>query len=137
MDLYEKLLEKTKEMLQFQTGLGIIRWDLQTYMPPRGMKQRSEQIALMSKLQHRFLTDKKLEQLVSKLEKVSESLSLEQKREVELVRRMLNRRAGLPEDLVAKEAQQKTLTTAAWQKAKRTNNWKLFELELGALLDVS
>ena len=38
---------------------------------------------------------------------------------------------------MAKESTQKTLATAAWKKAKETNNWKLFESELGPLLDVS
>ena len=137
METYERLLKKTKEMIQFQTGLGIIRWDLQTYMPPKGMKQRSEQLALMSKLLHRMVTDEEVQKIVSKLEKESDNLSPVQKREVELTRRMLDHRVNIPEELVSQETAQRTLTTAAWKKAKDTNTWKLFESELVTLLDIS
>ena len=65
MESYERLLKKTKEMIQFQTGLGIIRWDLQTHMPPKGMKQRSEQLALMSKLMNRMYKDEELHRLMT------------------------------------------------------------------------
>lgn len=137
METYEKLLRKTKEIIQFQTGVVIIRWDLQTHMPPRGMKQRSEQLALMSKIQHRMVTDKETEKLVSKLEKEKDSLDPIQLREVELFRRMLDRRAKIPEEIVAKQTAQRTVTTAAWKRAKETNNWKLFESELVTLFDIS
>jgi carboxypeptidase Taq len=137
MGTYEKLLERTKEILQFQTGLAVIRWDLQTFMPPKGMKQRSEQLALMSKILHRMATSESVQQLVSKLEKIRDNLNPTQQREVELVSRMLKRRAGIPEDLVSRESAQKTLATAAWKRAKETNNWKLFESELSILLEIS
>ncbi|MFW9835390.1 MAG: hypothetical protein ACFFEK_15425, partial [Candidatus Thorarchaeota archaeon] len=137
MGPYEDLLKQTREWLQFQTGLAIVRWDLQTFMPPKGMKQRSEQLALMSKLLHRMATSKKVQRLVTKLEKNIDNLNPIQQREVELVDRMLKRRASIPEDLVSKESAQKTLATAAWKRAKETNHWKLFESELSTLLEIS
>jgi carboxypeptidase Taq len=137
MEKYEKLLGKTRELFQLQTGMGIVRWDLQTYMPPKGMKQRSEQLALLSKLWHRMATDKELEQLVKDLQKEKESLNQEQIREIDLVNRRLNRILGIPEDLVAQESAQRTVTTATWKKAKDTNNWKLFESELVTLFDIT
>ena len=66
METYEKLLKKIKEIIQFQTSLGIIRWDLQTQMPPKGMKQRSAQLALMSKLLNRMFADSELKKIVTK-----------------------------------------------------------------------
>ncbi len=137
METYEKLLEKTREYLQFQMGLNIIRWDLQTKMPPRGMPQRSQELAVMSKIAHRMATDKKVERLVSKLEENSEDLDYTQRREVELVRRRLDRTSMIPDSLVAQESAQVAITTAVWKKGKDTNNWKLFESELVTLVDIS
>jgi carboxypeptidase Taq len=137
MDVYDKLLKKSKELYEFGTGLNVLRWDLQTHMPPKGMKQRSAQLALMSKLLHRMSTDGELEDLVTKLEKESDKLEVEQKREVELIRRSLDRRSKIPEDLVAAETAQRTVTVSAWKKAKEKNNWKLFESEFVTLLDIS
>ena len=124
-------------MLQFQSGIGIIRWDLYTQMPPKGMKQRSELLALMSKIYHRMSTDKEMEQLALTLEKDFDILSLVQKREVELVKRVLDRHSNVPENLNAVYTKQSVVTTAVWNKAKSTNNWKLFESELIKLLEIS
>ena len=137
METYEKLLKKIKEIIQFQTSLGIIRWDLQTQMPPKGMKQRSAQLALMSKLLNRMFADSELKKIVTKLEKDLDSLNSVQKREVELVRRILDRSSNIPEELAAQQSAQRTVTTAAWQRAKETNNWKLFESELIPLVEIS
>jgi len=137
METYEKLLEKTKEILQFQTGLDIIRWDLQTHMPPRGMKQRSQQLALMSKILHRMTTDNEIDHLITKLEKNIDDLEPVQRREVQLVRRKFNRSVKIPEDLVARWSIQRTVTVASWAKAKESDNWKMFESELGTFLDIS
>ncbi len=137
MEAYERLLTRTREIIQFQTGIGLIRWDLYTKMPPKGMQQRSQQLALMGKLLHRMSIDPEIERLVTKLEKNLDALDNVQKREVELVRRDLDRNSKIPEDLVSQDSAQRTITTTAWKKAKETNNWKLFESELVTLLDIS
>lgn len=137
METYEKLLKKTKEILQFQTGLDIIRWDLQTHMPPRGMKQRSQQLALMSKILHRMTTDNEIDHLVTKLEKNIDDLEPVQRREVQLVRRKFDRSVKIPEDLISRWSIQRTVTVASWAKAKESDNWKMFESELVTFLDIS
>ncbi len=137
MELYERLLEKTREILQFYTSVAIIRWDLQTYMPPKGIAQRSEQLALMSKIQHRMANDSELDHILTKLENNLDSLDRIQKREVELARREYDRYSEIPEDLVSQYSTQKTLATIAWKRAKDTNDWNLFESELISLLETS
>lgn len=137
METYDKLLKKSKELYQFYTGLNVLRWDLQTYMPPKGMKQRSAQLAFMSKISHRMATDGELEGLVAILEKKGDKLNFEQNREVELIRRSLDRTSNVPEDLVAAESSQRTMTISAWKKAKEKNKWKLFESELIPMLEIS
>lgn len=137
MELYERLLEKTQEILQFYTVIGIVRWDLQTYMPPIGIAQRSEQLALLSKIQHRMVIDPELDHILTKLENNLDSLDRIQKREVELARREFDRNSKIPEDLISQYSAQKTLTTVAWKRAKDTNKWKLFESELSTLLEMS
>ena len=137
MEAYEELLKRTREIIQFQSGIGLVRWDLYTQMPPRGVQQRSQQLALMGKLFHRMSTDPEIDRILSKIEANSGDLDNVQKREVELARREYDRYSNLPEDLVSQYSAQKTIATAAWKKAKETNNWKLFESELVTLLDIS
>ena len=51
---YGELLEKSKNIKILETAIGNIRWDMETVMPPRGAKLRSEQIALMSVMSHQM-----------------------------------------------------------------------------------
>ncbi len=137
MGEYAKLADKVKSIIQFATAMGFVDWDLQTQMPPKGLLQRSEQLAVMSKILHQMNTDSEISTLLTSLETKQHSLDDIQKREVELIRRNWNRRAMIPEDLVITEAKQKTIATSLWNKAKATNNWKLFEPELEKLLEIT
>ncbi|MHA1864577.1 MAG: hypothetical protein ACTSWA_12470, partial [Candidatus Thorarchaeota archaeon] len=135
MDNYVKLLDKMRTINQFGTGIGIIHWDLQTHMPPRGLHQRSEQLAVTSKIMHQMSTDPEINSLLTSIEEKQDSLEEVQIREVELIRRFWNRRSKIPEDLVIAEIKQRTIATSSWKKAKTKNDWKSFEKELEKLLD--
>lgn len=137
MGQYEQLVDKFKSIIQFGTAMGIVRWDLKTQMPPKGLLQRSEQLAVMSKILHQMNTDSEILNLLTSVEEKQHSLDNIQKREVELIRRSWNRRSVIPEDLVIAEVKQQTIATSVWEKAKATNNWKLFEPELEKLLEIA
>jgi len=137
MDNYGKLLDKMRTINQFGTGIGIINWDLQTHMPPRGLHQRSEQLAVTSKIMHQMSTDPEINSLLTSIEEKQDSLEEVQIREVELIRRFWNRRSKIPEELVIAEIKQRTVATSSWKKAKAKSDWKSFEPELEKLLDIS
>jgi len=135
MSYYERLCTKNKSIVQFRTAMGIVSWDLQTHMPPKGLQQRSEQLGVMSKIMHQMSTDSEIEDLLELLKQ--DSLNDIQKREVELTRRSWNRRVKIPENLIIAEIKQRTIATSTWKKAKSTNEWKTFEPELEKLLEIS
>ncbi len=137
MKQYEKLVSEVKSIAQFGTAIGIVNWDLQTQMPPKGLQQRSEQLAVMSKILHNMSTNPEIDTLLTTLEAKINSLNDIQKREVELFRRNWNRRIKVPDDLVVAEIKQRTIATASWKKAKATNDWNLFEPELEKILEMS
>lgn len=137
MEQYEKIISKFKSISQFGTAMGIVNWDLQTQMPPKGLQQRSEQLAVMSKILHNMSTNSEIGTLLTTLEAKKNSLDDIQKREVELIRRNWNRRVKVPDDLVVAEVKQRTIATASWKKAKATKDWNLFEPELERLLEIS
>ncbi len=118
---------------------GIMHWDLETYIPPRGVKQRSEQLALLRQLRHRLITSRELSKLLNQIEKnsVLETLDATQKRNLYLIRKEHDEETKLPEELVAKIAKQQAITVTIWKKAKAACNWKLFEPELEKMLELS
>ncbi|MFQ6126071.1 MAG: carboxypeptidase M32 [Candidatus Heimdallarchaeota archaeon] len=139
MNPYQKLLKKFREVMLIDSVSGILHWDLETYIPPRGVKQRSEQLALLRQLRHRLITSRKLSELLNQAEKYSieESLDVTQKRNIYLIRKEQEEETKLPEELVAKIAQQQAITVTVWKKAKAACDWKRFEPELEKMLEFS
>ncbi len=54
---YKELMEKVKDLLVFASAESIISWDMETMMPPRAIKLRSEQLAMLMRIDHRMTTD--------------------------------------------------------------------------------
>ncbi len=65
---YKELLSKTKDATVLATAGGIIHWDMETMMPPGAVEQRSEQLALLSRLQHKLATDPEIGKLVKNIQ---------------------------------------------------------------------
>ena len=137
MEAYKKLLERSKELVVLQTAAGIINWDLETNMPPRGLMQRGEQLGLLQKIVHRTRTDPEVGKLIAQCEKDSDSLDEIQKRNLYLTKREYDAQTKVPEELVGQMAKQRTIALEKWKKAKAANDWKMFEPELVKMVDLA
>jgi len=137
MESYEKLREKIKSAIQFQSAISIVQWDMYTNIPPRAHEQRADQLAIMSKILHQMVTDPKIEILLSNIEKNTQALDIYQQREIELIRRNWEFQSAVPDNLVNAEVKQRTISTSKWRKAKKTNDWEIFQPELEKLLTLS
>ena len=132
IDLYNSLLEESKELTVLMSAGSVLGWDMQTKMPPRGLELRSQQLAMLQKIGHQMLTSPELGKILESIEKHGdyENLTEVQKRNVYLARMMYDEATKLPERLVVEMAKQRTIGRGVWRKAKATNDWKLFEPEL-------
>ena len=65
---YRELLSKTKDTTVLATAEGIIHWDMETMMPPGAVEQRSEQLALLSRIQHKLATDPEIGKLLKNIQ---------------------------------------------------------------------
>lgn len=130
-------MERMREYLLLYSVAGIVQWDYETYMPPKGLMLRSEQLSILHQMLHRMGTDPKIGKLLDKAEKNSKKLDAVQNRNVFLVRREYDKETKIPEDLVAKIARQTPISLETWKKAKAANDWKLFEPELQKTVDLA
>ena len=137
MEAYDKILERSKELIILQSAAGIIGWDLETNMPPRGLMLRSEQLGLLRKLSHRMGTDPEVGKLIEAAEKDSGALTEAQQRNLFLTKRSYDALTKVPEELVGQMAKQRTIAVETWKKAKAANEWKMFEPELVKMVDLS
>lgn len=129
---YEKLMEKTKEIAIFNSAQAVLNWDTETMMPPKAIRLRSQQLALLSGMQHKMETNSEIGALLEKIERHSnyDKLSAIQKRNIYLIRKNYDEQTKLPEELVMEIAKQRTIAVDVWKKAKAAKNFSMFRPEL-------
>jgi len=135
---HQKLMEKAKSITILLSATSILHWDMETKMPPKGIKQRSEQLAMLSKIAHRMITDPEIGSLLKTVERHRdyETLDATQRRNVYLIRKAYDEQTKLPEELVVETARQQAITVDIWKKAKAAKDFPLFKPELEKLLNL-
>ena len=135
---YKKLMEKVKRMFILGSAASIIHWDMETKMPPKGIRLRSEQLALLSRVGHKMSTDPEIGSLLEKIMKHPryDGLSELQKRNVYLIKKGYDEQTKLPEELVAQTAKQQAITVDVWKKAKAAKDFSMFKPELEKMVDL-
>ncbi len=135
---YERLLEKMKNIVTFHSAVAILNWDMETMMPPKGIKLRSLQLAMLSRIGHRMSTDPEIGRLLEETNNHLEYSRLDSvhKRNLYLITKHYNEQTKLPEELVAETAKQKAVTIDTWKKAKAAKDFAQFKPELEKLFDL-
>jgi carboxypeptidase Taq len=135
---YKKLLEKTKDIVTLGSAASILHWDMETKMPPKGIKMRSIQLAMLSKILHKMSTDTEIGRLLDATLKHPHYKSLDSvhKRNLYLIKKSYDEQTKLPEKLVVEISKQKALTIDTWKKAKASKNFSKFKPELEKLFNL-
>ncbi|MEM3536293.1 MAG: carboxypeptidase M32 [Candidatus Bathyarchaeia archaeon] len=131
-------MEKAKNLLILQSAEAIIHWDMETMMPPKAIKLRSQQLALLSRIEHRMSTDPEIGKLLEEISRHPQydRLSDVQKRNIYLIKKQYDEQTKLPEELVAEIAKQRAITVDVWKKAKAAKKFSIFKPELEKLLEL-
>ena len=67
-EAYAELLRRVREETLLTTIEALLEWDEETYMPPGGVENRGEQLALIAGLLHERGTDPRIGELLEALE---------------------------------------------------------------------
>ena len=137
--VYKRLLAKTEDLMVLQTAEGVIHWDMETMMPPGAVEQRSLQLSLLSRIQHKMGTDPQIGKLLNEIQAnpAYKALGQAEKRNIYLINKSYREQNSLPEKLVGELAKQEAITVNVWKKAKAKKNFNLFKADLQKLLDLS
>ncbi|HUU79021.1 MAG TPA: carboxypeptidase M32 [candidate division Zixibacteria bacterium] len=132
IDLYEKLLSKVKEIVILNNALGVLYWDMETYIPHGGIEQRSEELALIRGLLHEKQIDPEIGSLLQQIKEHDnfEKLSFAQKRNIYLIQKEYDQQTKIPKELVIAIAKQGAVGSDVWKKALIESNYDLFKPEL-------
>jgi carboxypeptidase Taq len=111
------------------TGIeALLEWDEETYMPPGGVENRSEQLALVAGLLHDRGTDPRLGELLDALEgsDLLADPTAPAAANVRAVRREYDRFIRLPRQLVEDVARTTALAQKAWAEARAAADFARF-----------
>jgi carboxypeptidase Taq len=135
---YKKLMERTKELTILQSVESIMDWDMETMMPPKAINLRSQQLSLLSIMDHKMSTDPETGKLLKTIVRhpQRDRLTALQRRNVYLIKKRYDEQTKLPEKLVAETAKQEAIAIDVWKKAKKTKNFQMFRPELEKVLEL-
>jgi carboxypeptidase Taq len=135
---YKRLMEKFKDLVVLQSAESIVNWDMETMMPPKAIELRSQQLSLLSVMEHKMSTDPQIGTLLQKINRSRhvEELDTVQRRNVYLIQKRYDEQTKLPEKLVAQISKQQAISTDVWKKAKAANDYAMFRPELEKLLEL-
>lgn len=131
---YAQLEEKYRSIAVLGEVSTVLHWDAATMMPGSAAGARGDQLAEMSRLQHRAQTDAALEDLLAEAAAASESLSEWQRANLTEMRRSYRLATALDEDLVAALSQASTACETAWRDAKKNDRFEDVSALLTTLL---
>jgi carboxypeptidase Taq len=125
---YSDLMRRVRECGLLESCAGVLGWDERTYMPHGGSAHRGEQMALLARLRHEMLTDRKAGDLLAEVESSTLVADPESDATVNVreVRRVYDRAVKVPKELVEEIARVTTRCQQVWQEARQADDFAAF-----------
>ncbi len=132
MDKLAELKQRVNEIMDLQAAVALLGWDQQTYMPAGGAEDRSDALATLSNLIHNQSTAPEVGQLLEDVRPLAAGLDpdSDDARLVKACRRDYEKQVRVSSEWVTDFARTTSLAHSAWEQARRTNNFKLFQPHL-------
>lgn len=132
------IYKEQKDLSNFGGIAALLGWDQMTYMPPKGIEERSEQISLISRLVHEKFISDKLWNHVRKLADTSILNTLEEKDKIVVIRleKDIEKARKIPTDFVEEMSKATSLAYGAWQEAREKNKFIVLAPHLEKIVEL-
>jgi carboxypeptidase Taq len=134
---YENLITEYKAYTTLGSVAGLLHWDMQTMMPPKGAKQRADQMAILSGLSHQKLTSQKVGELLNNLKNSTNSLTEAERANLREIDIDYSRATRIPQELVEELTRQRSIAHSVWERAREAADFSMFAPELEKLVELS
>ena len=134
---YRKLLKRVREISLQASAREALTWNQETYMPPKALGFRAEQLAYLGSEAHRMFTAKKVGQLITECEQHGFTPETDEAANVREWRRRYDRATKIPARLVEKMERAKTHAREAWKTAREQSKFRLFKSHLQKMVDLN
>jgi carboxypeptidase Taq len=139
--LLEKLHKIDGECRHLEQVAAVLQWDQETYLPPGGVEDRAEQLALIQRLAHERFIAPETGRLLAELGSDSQNPRGDEKLPpvegdfCKVMRRRYDKAVKLPVVFVSDAARAEGLSQAAWVQARRNNDFAAFLPHLKTMID--
>jgi carboxypeptidase Taq len=137
IDPYKKLVKRAREIALLSSANELLSWDLETYLPARGVEFRAEQLAHLSGEAHRLFIAKKVGDWISACEQHAFEPQSDEAANVREWRRRYDRATKIPTRLVEKFQRVRTHARDAWRRARQDSDFALFRPHLEKLVSLN
>ncbi len=134
---YQKLLARSREIALLDGAANLLGWDQETYMPPKALAFRAEQLAHLSGLTHRLFTAPEVGGWIADCENHGFAAGSDEAVNVREWRHSYDRQTKLPPELVEELHRTTSLAREAWVEARRHSRFSLFQPHLERILELN
>ncbi len=131
---WQRLRERFEEIEAISQAMGLLEWDHQTHMPPRGAAARGHQLAALAAIQHSKLTDPVIGELLGELTDATDPVIAAGVRNAT---RHYTRAVALPTALVSALSEACTAGHAGWMAAREANDFAPFAASLARIVELT
>lgn len=135
MKNYEKYKEALRKIADINYAAGVLNWDQETYMPPKGADIRAQQLSTLAGMAHELSTAKELGEVLDLLA-TDTSLSEKEKRNVKQSLKDYRDRKKYSTEFVQKMSRSISEAFQAWQEAKTKNDFSIYAPKLEKLVEL-
>lgn len=135
MSRIEALRQRLGEIKDIQTAVGLLHWDQEVCMPPRGADTRGRQLATLSAIAHRKFTSEVFGHALDELVAERDALSEDDRALVDVTRYDYARATCLPEEFVSEFALVRSEAYETWTRARTASDYAAFKPVLARVLD--
>ncbi|MGB9673826.1 MAG: carboxypeptidase M32 [Anaerolineales bacterium] len=124
----EQLKNALAEIVDLGYLMAIAGWDQETYMPPKGAKERGEQLGTLAGIIHEKITSPKIGRLLEKAEQEAAALDPDstEARLVKVARREFDKRVKVPARYYQELSTTSALAYDAWKQARAEDDFEKF-----------
>jgi len=134
---YESLVQRMREIALVTSASSLLGWDQETYMPPKAIGWRAEQLAFLTGWTHRQFTAPEVGRWLAECEQRGFPEQSAEAVNVREWRRTYDRQTRLPSELVEEFEKARSLARHAWVEARRRSDFPLFQPHLQTLLGLN
>ncbi|MBI1756431.1 MAG: carboxypeptidase M32 [Fimbriimonas ginsengisoli] len=121
------------DMNALHAAIGIMDWDMQTYMPPGGSEARAQHVSRLMRMHHDLFTSDEVQRLV---EESSRGATGDDAAMLRVVKRELDQATKIPAALVEEKAKLTSTAFDIWVKARAANDFKSFAPYLERVVEI-